>query len=447
MFKKTEEVQSIFKTFVRYVSLNVIGMIGLSCYILADTVFIANGVGKDGLTALNLVLPIFSLLNAIGLMLGMGGATRYTILRSNENENEANRAFTQTILFTAIIVAILTIIGFFFSFRISEILGADETIKPMSGSYLRIILMFSTAFLFNNVLICFVRNDGNPRLSMTAMLVGSFSNIFLDYIFIYPLGLGMFGAAIATGLSPIISIGTLSIHFLRKKNNLKFVPTTLKLDIILRILSLGLPTFVTELSSGIIMLCFNIEILHLAGNTGVAAYGIIANIALTVVAMFTGIGQGIQPLLSSSYGAGKTHHVKSIYRWAASLAFIFGFIFYIFSLIYPEPIVYIFNTDNDPLLSKLAIEGMKIYFFAFLFMGINIVTTSFFTSIDKPLQSFIISVTRGIVAIIPLIFILPIFLEMTGVWVTIPLVEIITLCISIFQILFYWKKHAVKVYS
>lgn len=116
MFKKTEEVQSIFKTFVRYVSLNVIGMIGLSCYILADTVFIANGVGKDGLTALNLVLPIFSLLNAIGLMLGMGGATRYTILRSNENENEANRAFTQTILFTAIIAAILTIIGFFSRF-------------------------------------------------------------------------------------------------------------------------------------------------------------------------------------------------------------------------------------------------------------------------------------------------------------------------------------------
>lgn len=127
--------------------------------------------------------------------------------------------------------------------------------------------------------------------------------------------------------------------------------------------------------------------------------------------MFTGISQGIQPLLSSNYGAGKIDYVKSIYRWAIYLAFAFGVFFYTICYLYPEPIVAIFNTENDALLSELAIQGMKIYFAAFFFMGTNIVTTSFFTSIDQPKQSFVISITRGIVAVLPLIFILPIFLK------------------------------------
>lgn len=225
MFKQTKEIHDLKKTFARYVSLNVIGMLGLSCYILADTVFIANGVGGNGLTALNLVLPIFSLLNALGLMLGMGGATRYTILRSNQKETEANKSFTQTILITGMLGIFITVIGLFFAYDIAKLLGADKTIAPMSGNYLKTILLFSSAFLFNNVFICFVRNDGNPRLSMTAMLVGSFGNILLDYVFIYPLKLGMFGAAFATGLSPLISLSVLSLHFLKKKNNLKLVRT------------------------------------------------------------------------------------------------------------------------------------------------------------------------------------------------------------------------------
>lgn len=441
MFKQTKEIHDLKKTFARYVSLNVIGMLGLSCYILADTVFIANGVGGNGLTALNLVLPIFSLLNALGLMLGMGGATRYTILRSNQKEAEANKSFTQTILITGMLGIFITVIGLFFAYDIAKLLGADKTIAPMSGNYLKTILLFSSAFLFNNVFICFVRNDGNPRLSMTAMLVGSFGNILLDYVFIYPLKLGMFGAAFATGLSPLISLSVLSLHFLKKKNNLKLVRTPFMFHSIFHTLTLGLPSFITELSSGIIILCFNYQILNLSGNTGVAAYGIIANIVLTVVAMFTGISQGIQPLLSSNYGAGKIDYVKSIYRWAIYLAFAFGVFFYTICYLYPEPIVAIFNTENDALLSELAIQGMKIYFAAFFFMGTNIVTTSFFTSIDQPKQSFVISITRGIVAVLPLIFILPIFFKMTGVWLTIPLVEAITVCISLNSILKYWKMH------
>lgn len=434
MNQNTKDRNSTLYNFTKYVVLNVIGMIGLSCYILADTIFIANGLGGNGLTALNLILPVFSLVNGIGLMYGMGAATRYTILREEGNSKQANHCFTEIVLTTLITGAVITLIGIFFSYDIAELLGATPDILPMAGIYLKTIAIFSSAFLLNNVIICFVRNDGNPRLSMTAMLVGSFSNIILDYVFIFVLDLGMFGAAFATGLAPIISLCILSMHIIKKKNNFHIIGLTLKRSLY-RMLSLGLPSFITEFSSGIVMLLFNFTILRLSGNTGVAAYGIIANLALIVVAIFTGIAQGIQPLLSTSYGSGNKHELKVIYRYAIILSSALGILFYLLSILFPEFIVSIFNKDHDLLLSELAVNGMEIYFSAFLFMGINIITTSYFASIERPIQSFLISITRGFIAVIPLIIFMPSQLQMTGVWLVIPLVEAITLILSI-----YYKK-------
>lgn len=444
MNHKEKDTQSIFRTFAKYVSLNVIGMIGLSCYILADTIFIANGLGNNGLTALNLILPVFSFLNGLGLMFGMGAATRYSILRGEHNEKKANQVFTQILIIALIAGTILTAVGIFFPFDIAAILGADPSILPMAGTYLQTILVFSYAFLINNVMICFVRNDGNPKLAMTAMLAGSFSNIVLDYIFIFEFDLGMFGAAFATGLAPIISLGVLSLHFIKKKNNVRLAKTSLPRASVLQMLSLGLPSFITEFSSGIIMLLFNFTILSIAGNTGVAAYGIIANLALIVVAVLSGIAQGIQPLLSTSYGEGKTDQMKVIHRLAIILSVVLGCAFYVVCFIFPESITSLFNREQDALLTKLASEGMRLYFVAFLFMGANIVTSSFFASIEKPMQSFVISIIRGFVAVIPLILIMPILFQMTGVWLVIPIVEIITLCISISIILAYSKPKTVK---
>ncbi|MBE6054987.1 MAG: MATE family efflux transporter [Clostridium sartagoforme] len=422
---------NILKDFTKYVSLNVISMIGLSFYILADTFFIANGVGSIGLTALNLVLPLWSLMSGFGLMVGIGAGISYSIKRGKNNEKGANKVFTHSILMGVSIGAIITIIGLIFSYDIVVILGADELVAPLASKYLKTLLSFSCIFIVNNIITAFVRNDNNPKLAMIAMTIGSLSNVVLDYIFIYPLKLGMFGAALATGTTPILSLIVLSLHFIKKKNNFKLIKCKFNYAYIKRIISLGIPSFITEVSSGIIILLFNLTILKISNNTGVAAYGIIANLALIVVSIFTGIAQGIQPIISRSYGEGKIKDIRRIFKYGIITSIILGIGCYVIGLGFSEEIVNLFNSEGDKVLLSMAVEGIIFYFSAFIIMGINIVTTSFFASINKPKESFAISMIRGLIVIIPLILILPNFLGMTGVWLTIPLAEVITLLISI----------------
>ena len=210
-----------FRDFAKYASLNVMGMIGLSCYILADTFFVSQGLGTNGLTALNLAIPVYSFIHGSGLMIGMGGGTRYSILKSRGDPAEANRTFTEAVVLAAVFAVLFLLVGIFCSGAIVSLFGADENVFVMSETYLRVILLFAPAFLLNNVLLCFVRNDGAPQRSMTAMIGGSLSNVALDWFFIFPLRMGIFGAALATGLAPLISMLILSPHFFRKKNGFR----------------------------------------------------------------------------------------------------------------------------------------------------------------------------------------------------------------------------------
>ncbi len=210
------KAEILLKEFFRYVILNICGMIGLSCYILADTFFVSNGLGANGLTALNLAIPIYSFIHGSGLMSGMGGATKYSIYRGQKEYRNADKTFSNTIyiMFTLAVIFMLT--GIFFSEKLVILLGADKDVFLMTKTYLQVILLFAPAFMANDTLICFVRNDGNPKLSMIGMLTGSFANIILDYIFIFPLNMGIFGAVLAAGLAPVISLFILSKHWLTK---------------------------------------------------------------------------------------------------------------------------------------------------------------------------------------------------------------------------------------
>jgi putative MATE family efflux protein len=428
---------NILKDFAKYVSLNVISMIGMSFYILADTFFIANGVGSIGLTGLNLVLPLWSLVSGIGLMIGMGAGIRYSIQRGKNNERGANRVFTHAIVMGVSVGLVITIIGIFFSYDIVKLLGADEVVAPLAGEYLKTLLSFSCIFILNNIITAFVRNDNEPNLAMIAMILGSLSNIVLDYVFIFPFKLGMFGAALATGTTPILSLIILSTHFIRKKNNFKLTKCKFSLSYTKSIISLGIPSFITEFSSGIIILLFNFTILRISNNTGVAAYGIIANLALIVVSIFTGIAQGIQPIISKNHGKGEDKNIREIFKYGLITSIVLGIGCYFIGFRFSDGIVNLFNSDGDNILQSMAVDGVKIYFIAFIIMGLNIVTTSFFASINKAKESFIISISRGLIVIIPLIILLPNFLGMTGVWLTIPLAEVITLLISIILYLKY----------
>lgn len=417
------KAETLLKEFFRYVILNICGMIGLSCYILADTFFISNGLGANGLTALNLAIPVYSFIHGCGLMFGMGGATKYSIYRGQKECKNGDKCFSNTMSIMSILAVIFMLTGIFFSENLAILLGADKDVFPMTKTYLQVILFFAPAFMANDTLICFVRNDGNPKLSMIGMLTGSFSNIILDYIFIFPLNMGIFGAVLATGLAPVISLFILSNHWITKQNQFHLVRTNPSLRLTGTIISLGAPSFITEMASGIVMIVFNTIILHLQGNIGVAAYGVVANLSLVVISIYTGIAQGTQPILSRIYGYGERESQKQILRYALKTMLVISCGIYLIFVFSANLIVSVFNSEQNIQLQRIAETGLKLYFTAIPFVGFNIVLSSYFTSIERALPAQIISLSRGFLVIIPMAFLLSFLLKMKGVWLSFPITE------------------------
>ncbi len=417
------KTETLLKEFFQYVALNICGMIGLSCYILADTFFISNGLGANGLTALNLAIPIYSFIHGSGLMFGIGGATKYSIYRGQKEYKNADKAFSNTIYIMSILAVIFVLTGIFFSEKLTKLLGADKDVFHMTKTYLQVILFFAPAFITNDTLICFIRNDGNPKLSMIAMLAGSFSNIILDYIFIFPLNMGILGAVLATGLAPIISLIVLSRHWLAKQNQFHLVQINPSLQLAGNIISLGIPSFIAEMASGIVIIAFNTIMLHLQGNIGVAAYSVVANLSLVVISIYTGIAQGIQPILSKVYGYGEPKSQKQILKYALKTMLAISCSIYLIFLLFYNPIVSIFNNERNIQLQQIAETGLKLYFTAIPFAGFNIIISSYFTSTEKALPAQIVSLSRGFLVILPVAFFLSFLLKMTGVWMSFPITE------------------------
>lgn len=417
------KTKTLLNEFFRYVILNICGMIGLSCYILADTFFISNGLGANGLTALNLAIPIYSFIHGSGLMFGMGGATKYSICRGQKEYKNADQCFSDTMYIMSVLAVIFMLTGIFFSEKLTILLGADKDVFLMTKTYLQVILLFAPAFMANDTLICFVRNDGNSKLSMIGMLTGSFSNIILDYVFIFPFHMGIFGAVLATGIAPVISLCILSKHWFTRQNQFHLVRINPSFQLTGNTISLGIPSFITEMASGIVMIVFNTIILHLQGNTGVAAYGVVANLSLIVISIYTGIAQGTQPILSRAYGYGEREDQKRILRYALKTMLVISCGIYLIFLFSANSIVSAFNSEQNIHLQQIAVIGLKLYFMAIPFVGFNIIISSYFASTEKALPAQIISLSRGLLVIIPMAFFLSFLLKMTGVWLSFPITE------------------------
>ena len=425
------ESKALFREFAKYVSLSILGQIALSCYTLADTFFVSAKLGTDGLTALNLAFPIFCILNGIGLMIGMGGGTKYSIYRSRKDQDKANRVFTNAIYIAIGFALVFVLLGAFLSQPIVKLLGANEEMVELTNTYAKVMLLFAPAFLLNNLLQCFVRNDGHPSLSMAAMITGSLSNVLLDYIFIFPLNMGIFGAILATGLSPVISILVLSPYFITRKNNFHFAKCSLKGWCLKEILSSGFSPFLTEATSGVVMFLFNFIILRISGNIGVAAFGVVTVISLVVIAMYTGLFQGAQPVLSNNHGEEKPENVKTVLRYSMITALILSCLIYGIIFFGASGITSIFNAEKNQTLQSLAEAGLKFYFIACPFIGFNIVLATYFISTERPLFAQIISLCRGIVVLVPTAFLLSFLFGMTGVWCAYPVSEGIVAAIGV----------------
>ncbi|MCL2425084.1 MAG: MATE family efflux transporter [Oscillospiraceae bacterium] len=425
----------IAKDFRRYVSLSVLGMVCLSAYILADTYFISVALGADGLTALNISVSIFGVLFGTGLMIGIGGATQYSIQKGKNKTSDANSVFTHAIIVGLFVSIIFSIIGIFFARPLAAILGAADAILPMAEDYIRIILSFTPVIILSGILTAFIRNDSNPKLAMAGMVTGSLSNIVLDWIFLFPLDMGMFGAALATICSMLLGLGVLSLHFITKRNKFNFIKCKIKIKKIANIFLLGSSAFINELSLSIALVTFNLVILNIEGNTGVAAYGVVANIAFIVVSIFTGVAQGIQPLLSKGQGLGDNEMIIQVLKYAIAVVLVMSIVIYAVVYIFSYEIVAIFNYESNETLALLASRGLRIYFIGFIFTGINIIASAFFSAIDKAKTGLMISVLRGCIIIIPMVIVLSAIFDMTGIWLSFVITEMI-ICVVSLMLLF-----------
>ncbi len=414
---------SLFREFAKYAWLSVCGMIGLSCYILADTFFIAQGLGSNGLAALNLAIPVYNVLAGVGQMLGMGGAIKYAICRSQKEYKNADVMFTNTAYLSAAASVIFVAAGLFGSDLITRLLGADEQVYEMTHVYLRTLLLFSPAFVMNYVLQSFVRNDGAPQLAMAALLSGSLVNIVLDYIFIFPMEMGMFGAVLATGFSPITGIVIMMPYWFGKRRNFHFVKTGLAGRMVKSNLSLGFPTLIGQLSSGITIVTFNTIILGLEGNVGVAAYGVITNIALVVVAIYTGIAQGVQPLISRAYGQNCIKEARQVLGYAMGTMTVLSLLIYGGIYVFADGISAVFNSEGLSELQLMAVEGLRLYFVSNLFVGFNTILAMFFAGMEQVIPAHVLSLLRGLILIVPAAFLMAALWGMTGVWLTFAVVE------------------------
>ncbi len=420
-----------FKQFRKYAVANVLGMLGLSCYILADTYFVSKGLGTQGLAALNLAIPIFNVIHGCGLMLGMGGGTKYSIYRAR-GDGRREKMFANTLGIAGLLGVVFMVAGLCFPGDLARLFGGRGIELEMTEVYLQVMLLFSPAYLLNDVLICFVRNDGNPRLSMVSMLVSSFTNIVLDYVFIFPLHMGMFGAVLATGCAPVVGIMVSLIHFVQGRNHFYWIGMLPKFWTSCNTLVLGIPSLVTEVSSGIVIIVFNILILNIAGNVGVAAYGVVANLSLVAVAVFTGVAQGMQPIVSLARGRGEMAGARRVLRYGVVTVLAISFLVYFLVFFGTDALVAVFNSERNPAMANMAGSGLRLYFSGISFMGVNIVLSMYFAACERAVPAQAISILRGIALVIPMAFILSFLAGITGVWLAVPAAELMVTAIGIY---------------
>lgn len=431
------ETRSLRHEFFHYVYNSVLGNVGLTAYFLADTIFIARGVGVNGLTSLNLALPIYSVIYGFGFMFATGCAVQYSVLTAQGEDREANSIFTEGCLYCLIISVLFALIGFFFCGPIARFMGASDLVFADTTTYIRTISLFSPFFIFNNLLTSMIRNDEEPKLVMMAQLIGTFFNIVFDYIFIFPMGMGMFGAALATCFSPLVSILVMSRFFFKGRNHFHFNglrKAGVMIRNLFRTMYLGLSSFVNEMATGLVIFFFNQVLLNLGGDTAVAAYGITANLTTIVLCVFNGIGQGFQPLISRYFGEGDLKKIHKIFHYGILTSVVTGLVIVAVIFIWTNPIVLIFVEERDALLESMAANALKLGSLSYLFASFNLCCAYYLAALERARDSFILSLCRGVILVVPLLYLFSSLWGINGVWLTSPGAELLTTLIAVIMI-------------
>lgn len=421
---------SNIKLFLKYLVPSMLSTVFVSVYVITDTMMIGHGVGEDGLVALNIILPLFSLMYAIGYLFGVGGSVLMAVAKGQQDDKKADGIFTTSLIIAVAAAVMFTLIGSIFLEHLAVLLGADNDSMKLTLEYGRIMMATAFIYVFAPFFQSFVRNDNAPGRAMAAAVTGSLLNVVLDYIFIFILHMGMTGAIAATFIGNAVNVIITGSYFLTGKCTLRFKKKLYKAGYIGSIVKNGASSFLTEFCNAIVVFVYNHSILLNIGTDGIVIYSIISNTLIVVNAVMNGVAVAVQPLISYNVGKGCKDKVKTFKNIGLATDLIFSVCMMAFIMILTKMCIYAFVSPSAKILNE-GIPAVRTYFSGILFMCVNVYIGSYFQATVRPKQSFLIGILRSLVFTVVLAFLMPALFGGNAVWVAAPATEVLTFIVTV----------------
>ena len=421
-----------YSKLLRFTFPSIIMMIFTSIYSVIDGLFVSNFAGKTALAAINIIYPFIMAVGALGFMMGTGGSALVGRLLGEGEQEKANKTFSLIVYTTAIAGILLSALAFLLVPTVSRLFGASGQLLDYCILYGRICFLSMPCFMLQNVFQCFFITAEKPRLGLDVVLSAGITNMVLDFLFVAVFGLGLKGAAIATVCGEIIG-GLVPILYFAGRNHslLRLGRTSFDAGSILKTCTNGSSELMTELSSSVVTVLYNTQLMKIAGENGVAAYSTIMYVNFIFVAIFLGYSLGSAPIISFHYGAGNHDELKNMRKKSLRLIAVWGIGMTIISHIFALPFARFFVGYDSELLA-MTIHGFRIYAFVYLLNGFNIFGSSFFTALNNGMVSATISFLRTLVFEVICILLLPVFFGIDGIWSAVLVAEALALCVTSF---------------
>ncbi|MBQ4164066.1 MAG: MATE family efflux transporter [Turicibacter sp.] len=406
-------------------------MVFLSLYTIIDGIFVSRFVGQSALSAINITLPLICLTYGVAVMLATGGSAIVAKKFGEGKSLEAKQNFSLIIGFSVLLSLILMIIELLCMPTILNWLGATENLYSYCYEYGILITLFVPMAMLKSLFEFFMITANKPKLGLINTVIGGVTNIILDYVFIAVLDLGIAGAALATGIGMTIPSVIGVIYFMNQKNYLHFTKPKLDFKVILQSMANGSSEMVTNLSTAVTTLLFNLMMIKYLGENGVAAMTIVLYAQFLLMSVYLGFASGAAPLISFSYGENNTNQLKRLINYSRRFIFVASIVTFALALLLASTIIKIF-TGGETEVYHITLAGFRLFSLSFLPIGMNIFTSSMFTAFSNGRISALISVLRTLVLVIIGIIILPVLFDLNGIWLTIPFAEFITLIVSLY---------------
>lgn len=414
--------ESIGRLYLKFLFPSLFSALVTTVYSFVDTIAIGQGVGPDGAAACAIIYPVFGIASLFGFLCGIGGSVRLGKARGEGRAEKADAYYTASLILVIVLTAIIWPLTALFKTEIFALFGANEALMPLVLEYGDWIIWTFPAFILSAYFTCIVRCDGAPNVVMGAVIAGGVFNVFGDWFLVFPMNMGMAGAAIATVGGTVLQLLVLCAFFFTKKCHLRLVRPWKLSVAFFKSVTAGFSACVLEFAFIALTCILNNQILRYGGEAALAVFGVVLSCSGMFQHMFTGVGQAVQPVATTNYGAGRIKRIAFLRRISQWTVIFMGVCFMLAGLLFPLQIIRFF-VDATPEVLKAAPGIMRIYFISFLFMGINIWATFYFQSIMRTRMSTVLTVLRGIVISAGLLYLLPVFWGIDGVWWAMVLTE------------------------